>query len=282
LNGLAVEDSLLIRRSQPQAFHLRDEHQTAVLVDFPRLYQLALGGRELLLEDGLVPPRLRADLGGANHDLDRLSIQPVAALAARIFEYDLLGQFIRPEREVAVSTGPADAMPVEEIRQEGLSPKAVRRLDWLSLGLRLLLAIGVIEAMPDQALFSIIHPGPAKLLLPRGRRWQAAREQWWPFCRGILCRHLDRSSSVFAILSVIFGGDTDRTVGWVCYWLAITQFLIIGLVSSRDKALDVLSEFDQQVHLRREELAGHMAGPEADDAGMTLPPPASVDHFPLD
>ena len=82
----------------------------------------------------------------------------------------------------------------------------------------------------------------------------------------ILCRHLDRSSSVFAILSVIFGGDSDRTVGWVCYFLAIVQFLIIGLVSSRDKALDVLSEFDQQVQLRREELAAN-AFPDEYDRG---------------
>lgn len=125
---------------------------------------------------------------------------------------------------------------------------------WISLGLRLLLAVGVIEAMPDQALFSIIHPGPSRLLFPKGRRLQAVREQWWPLCRGLLCRHLDRSSSVFAILSVIFGGETHRTVGWVCYGLAIVQFLIIGLVSSRDKALNVLTEFDQQMHLRREQL----------------------------
>src|SRR5438309_7546326 len=75
---------------------------------------------------------------------------------------------------------------------------------WLSLGLRLLLAVGVIESMPDQALFSIIHPGPARLLLPRGRRIRAVREQWWALCKGIFFRHLDRSSSVFAIMAVIF------------------------------------------------------------------------------
>jgi hypothetical protein len=155
-----------------------------------------------------------------------------------------------------------------------------RKLDWLSLGLRLLVAVGVIEAMPDQALFSIIHPGPTKLLFPRGRRLQAAREQWWPFCRGIISRHLDRSSSVFAILSVIFGGESDRTVGWVCYFLAIAQFLIIGLVSSRDKALDVLSEFDQQVRRRRDELATEIA-PAAPpiDRGR---PAGPADHVLLD
>ncbi|MBI3865695.1 MAG: DNA topoisomerase I [Planctomycetia bacterium] len=125
---------------------------------------------------------------------------------------------------------------------------------WLSLGLRLLLAMGVIESMPDQALFSIIHPGPERLLFPKGRRIQAAREQFWPFCKGIFFRHLDRSSSVFAIMAVIFGAPDHRIVGWVCYTLAIIQFLIIGLVSSRDKALDVLRDFDRQVKIRRDEL----------------------------
>jgi hypothetical protein len=132
---------------------------------------------------------------------------------------------------------------------------APREYVWLSLGMRLLLAIGVIELMPDQALFSIIHPGPTRLLFPKGRRMAAVRAQWWPFCKGLVWRHLDRSSSVFAIMAVIFGAPTHPVVGWVCYGLAIVQFLIIGLVSSRDKALDVLKEFDRQVQLRRDELA---------------------------
>jgi hypothetical protein len=132
---------------------------------------------------------------------------------------------------------------------------ANREYAWLSLGMRLLLAVGVIETMPDQALFSIIHPGPSRLLFPKGLRLEAVREQWWPFCKGLVWRHLDRSSSVFAIMAVIFGAPTHTAVGWVCYGLAIVQFLIIGLVSSRDKALDVLGEFDQQIKLRRDELA---------------------------
>ena len=130
-----------------------------------------------------------------------------------------------------------------------------REYVWLSLGLRLLLAVGVVESMPDQALFSIIHPGPEGLLLPKGQRIKAAREQFWPLCKGLFFRHLDRSSSVFAIMAVIFGAPDHTVVGWVCYTLAIIQFLIIGLVSSRDKALDVLSEFDRQIKLRREKLA---------------------------
>ncbi len=126
---------------------------------------------------------------------------------------------------------------------------------WLSLGLRLLLAVGVIESMPDQALFSIIHPGPERLLFPKGRRLKAVREQWRPFCVGLFYRHLDRSSSVFAIMTVIFGAPSHPIVGWTCYFLAIIQFLIIGLVSSRDKALDVLNEFDRQIKVRRDRLA---------------------------
>lgn len=43
-------------------------------------------------------------------------------------------------------------------------------------------------------------------------------------------------------------------VGWVCYLMAITQYLIIGLVTSRDRAMDVLSEFDRAVAQRRREL----------------------------
>jgi len=120
--------------------------------------------------------------------------------------------------------------------------------------LRLLLAVGVIEAMPDQALFSIIHPGPGKLLLPPGHRFRAAREQFWPYLKGLLCRHLDRSSSVLAILSVIIGGRSYVEAGWICYFLAIAQFLVIGLVSSRDKAIDVLSRFDEAVEQHRNQL----------------------------
>ncbi len=137
---------------------------------------------------------------------------------------------------------------------------------WLSLGLRLLLAIGVIESMPDQALFSIIHPGPDRLLFPKGRRLKAVSEQWRPFLKGLFFRHLDRSSSVFAIMAVIFGAPRHPIVGWVCYALAIIQFLIIGLVSSRDKALDVLHEFDRQVKLRRDDLADrYLDWGESDD-----------------
>jgi hypothetical protein len=143
---------------------------------------------------------------------------------------------------------------------------------WLSLGLRLLLAVGCIETMPDQELFSIIHPGPSRLLFPKGRRLAAAREQCWPLLKGMFFRHLARSSAVFAIMAVIFGAPTHPIVGWVCYALAIIQFLIIGLVSSRDRALDVLREFDEQMRRRREQLTADRYRDWGEDDEPPAPP----------
>jgi len=121
---------------------------------------------------------------------------------------------------------------------------------WI-LGGRLLLAIGVIEGMPDQALFSIIHPGPPALKLQRGRFWASLRDYSWPFVKGVFWKHLNRSSPVLAILTVFLPGS----VGWLCYALAIANYLVIGLVSSRDKALDVLQQFDEAVEQQREQIA---------------------------
>lgn len=193
------------------------------------------------------------------------------------------------------------------------------RADWLTMGLRLMLAIGVIEAMPDQELFAVIHPGPPKIKPGRS----VLKEFWrkkWQFLKGFVCQHLNRSSPVLAMMAAIVGAqlitvtDVDHQrldeanlinwsymqpvgitmpaqalmsvdlsrelwptadrrysevmqlhtsvqrhrerwlVGWFCYLLAITQYLIIGLVTSRDRALDVLSEFDRAVAMRRREL----------------------------
>ena len=127
---------------------------------------------------------------------------------------------------------------------------------WIGLGLRLLLAIGVIEAMPDQELFSIIHPGPPKLKLSRrifGDLWSERRA----FAKGLLCQHINRSSPVLAIMAAIFGGPPGSaawTVGWVCFGLAISQYMIIGLVTCRDKAMDVIGVFDRRVADYRAEL----------------------------
>ena len=122
---------------------------------------------------------------------------------------------------------------------------------WVFMGFRIMLAISVIGFMPDQELFAIIHPGPPKLKLSRKYGYfREIKEKFRDICRGYLCKHLNQSSPVFAILAAI----ADGWVGWVCYGVAIVQYLIIGLVTSRDKALDVLSEFDRQVALRRREI----------------------------
>ena len=151
---------------------------------------------------------------------------------------------------------------------------------WVAVGFRLLLAIGVIETMPDQSLFAIIHPGPPPLRLRRRQPWFGLKAQCRPYLKGLLCQHLNRSSPVLAIMAAIFGGDPARggdythwLVGWVCYVLAITQYLIIGLVTSRDKALDALSEFDRQVAVRRQELIEEF---ELGNPPEAMPAPALV------
>lgn len=124
-------------------------------------------------------------------------------------------------------------------------------LNWVVLGGRLLLAIGVIETMPDQQLFAIIHPGPPKPTYDRTQTlWQNVRRQAAPIARGLACQHLNRSSPVLAIMSVILKG----TAGWVCFVLAIVQYLIIGLVTSRDRAIDVLTTFDDRVREKRDQI----------------------------
>lgn len=131
------------------------------------------------------------------------------------------------------------------------NPEETGAFGWLIMGLRIMLAIGVIDHMPDQELFAVIHPGPPKLKFSRQYGYlREIRENFGRICKGYLCKHLNQSSPVFAILAAIATG----WVGWFCYGMAIIQYLIIGLVTSRDKALDVLSEFDRQVALRRREI----------------------------
>lgn len=68
-------------------------------------------------------------------------------------------------------------------------------------------------------------------------------------------RNAQLNLSEIAHISGEFQKRRERwMVGWCCYLLAITQYLIIGLVTSRDRALDVLSEFDRAVAERREQL----------------------------
>ncbi|MFO1021304.1 MAG: DNA topoisomerase I [Planctomycetales bacterium] len=138
-----------------------------------------------------------------------------------------------------------------------------RTWDGILMGLRVMLAIGVTEAMPDQELFAVIYPGPPRLKFTRGKILKGIRDQFYPVLKGLVCRHLDRSTQVFAIMAALLPGR----LGWSCYFLAITQYLIIGLVTSRAKALDVLETFDKQIHLRREKLVdelGKLNDAEAD------------------
>lgn len=68
-------------------------------------------------------------------------------------------------------------------------------------------------------------------------------------------RQAERNILEVAELNVRVRRNWERwIVGWCCYLLAITQYLIIGLVTSRDRALDVLSEFDRAVAVRRREI----------------------------
>lgn len=122
---------------------------------------------------------------------------------------------------------------------------------WMILAGRLMLAIGVIEGMPDQGLFAIIHPGPPPFKMPPHGRIKACWSYLPDLIRGLLCKHLNRSSPVLAIMAVF----QDGWVGWVCYGLAIIQYLIIGLVTSRDRAIDVLNQFDEAIQIQRAQLA---------------------------
>ena len=152
---------------------------------------------------------------------------------------------------------------------------------WILLGLRVMLAIGVIQMMPDQELFAVIHSTPPKPTFDRKKKaWPQIKAQAWPFVRGHICVHLNKSSPVFAILAAIAPG----LPGWICYGMALLQYLIIGLITTRDKAINVLSLFDEEVERRRKELieefrlkgepvpAAH-ASPEGISATTTVPQP---------
>jgi len=127
-------------------------------------------------------------------------------------------------------------------------------MPWYIEAARILLAIGVIEGMPDQALFALIHPGPKKPVIQKGHLISSLVRYMPHLLKGLVCQHLNRSSPVLAILSVLHPGQ----IGWICYGLAIAQYLIIGLVASKDKALDVLSQFDQVMASQRHELESEL------------------------
>jgi hypothetical protein len=200
----------------------------------------------------IVKPLVRLLLGFIAIPLFRLFLRRVVRISTLDAELEKdVAQWLRGSLMLLVATA----------NMENLFFKWVP-LDWREdnvwlIGLRLLLAIGVIEGMPDQALFSIIHPGPPPFRPEPGRFWPSVKAFIPKFLKGLVCQHLNRSSPVLAILTVFFTG----TVGWVCYALAITNYLIMGLVSSRDKAIDVLKQFDEAVLQQRRELEQEVYGP---------------------
>lgn len=113
---------------------------------------------------------------------------------------------------------------------------------WLTMLLRLLLAVGVIETMPDEDLFALVHRGPPQLRWGR-RGLQQAWHQRWAFLKGIGVLHLKRSSPVFVIMCVVFGGaapSMEWRVGWWCYGLALAQYLAIALITDHTRAAPLL------------------------------------------
>lgn len=128
---------------------------------------------------------------------------------------------------------------------------------WLTMLLRLLLAVGVIENMPDQELFGILHRGPPKLKLTNRSGWKEIWRRRREVLSGFGVLHLKRSSPVFVIMTVIFGsapGTREFIIGWVFYGLAVVQYLIIGLITESDRLPGLLRQFDQSADAIRREI----------------------------
>lgn len=128
---------------------------------------------------------------------------------------------------------------------------------WQTLLLRLLLAVGVIESMPDEDIFSILHRGPPKLKLTTRKGWIDLWQRKRDVFRGLAILHLRRSSPVFVIMAVIFGGPggtVRHTVGWWCYGFAIAQYLIIALITQRDRIAGLLESFEREANSIRGDL----------------------------
>ena len=62
---------------------------------------------------------------------------------------------------------------------------------WIVVGLLILLAIGVIEAMPDQDLFSVVHSGLPKTEYSKERGLKRYLREFHtkfrPICKDIVC-----------------------------------------------------------------------------------------------
>ncbi|MEO6751350.1 MAG: hypothetical protein ABIP85_06190 [Chthoniobacteraceae bacterium] len=146
---------------------------------------------------------------------------------------------------------------------------------WLTMLLRLLLAVGVIENMPDQELFGILHRGPPKVKLTTSDGWKELWRRRREFFRGFAVIHLKRSSPVFVIMTVIFGnapGTREFAVGWIFYGLAVAQYLIIGLITEGDRLKGLLEQFDRSADAIRDDLVlrgGDAPSAKPDDPSKT-------------
>jgi hypothetical protein len=111
--------------------------------------------------------------------------------------------------------------------------------------------------MPDQELFAILHRGPPKIKLSSKKAFKEAWARKLEFLKGIGVLHLKRSSPVFVIMTVIFGGTVgsrDFYIGWIFYGLAITQYLIIGVITDGDRVNGLLAQFDKKADALRQEM----------------------------
>ncbi|NNJ24508.1 DNA topoisomerase I [Alienimonas chondri] len=173
-------------------------------------------------------------------------------------------------------------------QQLGFEPR-----DWISLGFRLLLAIGVVEAMPDVALFPVLHPKPkipGKSDFGWRKRWFGLRKIAPAYLKGFLCQHLARSSPVLAILACVVGGVVDENgaippgredewiAGWCCYGAAITQYLIMGLMASKEEAASVLAAFDAKIAADRAKLVTELRAELVQGAACPLPAPQTASN----
>lgn len=121
---------------------------------------------------------------------------------------------------------------------------------WLAVGMRILLAVSVVELMPDQDVFGLLHAGPPPIDQWFNKGLRHFFRQGKEILRGLGCQHLRRSSPVLAIMAAIFGGPPGAeayVIGWVCYGVAVVQFLIIGLMTNRDRALNMLPEVEKRL-----------------------------------
>lgn len=144
-----------------------------------------------------------------------------------------------------------DSPPAVAVNSVSMLVVSNNDFGWILLGFRVMLAIGVIQMMPDQELFALMHSHPPKHDFDRRQKWwPQIKSESWPFLKGHMCLHLNKSSPVFAILAAIAPG----LPGWICYGMALIQYLIIGLVTTQDKALTALGLLDQQAAQRRQEL----------------------------